>query len=633
MQRIELLSCTVLLLGSAALAAPSAKERQPSRARATVRGLVENTGHEPLPGVLVSAYAAKHLAYDVRDPVAQARTDDRGRYVLPLPHGVYSLTAVAEEHAPRTVGKIEVLGRDVSAPPVQLAAGELSLAGVVRDPDGAPLAGARVSIGPAAERSSGVNFPVTTDEAGRYRVRLAPGAYIIVADHPRFTYAQRFVVLEAERTLDFTMRGPVSAWSPSALRAQLENALIPLRHVSASEALDDLERAREVFASATVVGLGEANHGSHEIFLLKHRLFRFLVERLGFMVLAFECGIAEAEAIDAYLQTGQGDPAKLLAELGYWTWDTEEVLGVIVWMRRYNEIAEPERRLRFAGIDAYGTERYAREVRRILATVDATAATRFATTLDLLASSDAATRHERASDAERRALVDDVRRIEVTLVTLEDRVKHAGGEHAWRRATTYARNLRQLTEAMAAKGLDAMQRREVLMAENAAALTNEPGAKVAIWAHNEHLWLDDTGGDYLSLGAHLRRRLGDRYVSVATMFDRGTFRARDRRHGGPPGKVVDVTLGAAPAWSIEGFLAQSRRSLFVLDLRRLPPDLNAFLHTEVKGARGAGAVFTAESYLVRALVPADIYDVVLFMDRVTPSVPTPTGRARGERAL
>jgi erythromycin esterase len=45
----------------------------------------------------------------------------------------------------------------------------------------------------------------------------------------------------------------------------------------------------------------------------------------------------EAFDINEYVLTGNGDPVKALAGLYFWTWDTEEVLEMIRWMRRYND--------------------------------------------------------------------------------------------------------------------------------------------------------------------------------------------------------------------------------------------------------------------------------------------------------
>lgn len=94
---------------------------------------------------------------------------------------------------------------------------------------------------------------------------------------------------------------------------------------------------KSIIGDARIVALGEATHGTREFFQMKHRLLQFLVQELGFTVFALEANGPEADLLNEYVQTGKGDPAQLLAGLYYWTWDTQEVLDMIRWMRAYNE--------------------------------------------------------------------------------------------------------------------------------------------------------------------------------------------------------------------------------------------------------------------------------------------------------
>jgi len=79
--------------------------------------------------------------------------------------------------------------------------------------------------------------------------------------------------------------------------------------------LDDLEPLRSLVGDARIVSLGEATHGTREFFLMKHRILRFLVERMGFTAFAIEATWPEANRLDRYVRTGDGDPAVLLSGL------------------------------------------------------------------------------------------------------------------------------------------------------------------------------------------------------------------------------------------------------------------------------------------------------------------------------
>lgn len=127
----------------------------------------------------------------------------------------------------------------------------------------------------------------------------------------------------------------------------------PLRTVEPTGDHSDLDFLHDWIGKARIVALGEATHGTREFFQLKHRIFRHLVEREGFTAIAFEAGLPEAMDIDRYIQTGEGDPRSLLAQL-YWTWNTQEVLDLIKWMRTYNADSRHARKIHFYGFDPRG---------------------------------------------------------------------------------------------------------------------------------------------------------------------------------------------------------------------------------------------------------------------------------------
>lgn len=111
----------------------------------------------------------------------------------------------------------------------------------------------------------------------------------------------------------------------------------------------DLEFLHQYIVDKDMVSLGEATHGSHEIFTMKHRLIKHLVEHEAYTIITMEANMAEAELLNTYIQTGEGDPNKLLANLGYWVWNTQEVLDLIIWMKEYNHLSK--HKIKFMGFD------------------------------------------------------------------------------------------------------------------------------------------------------------------------------------------------------------------------------------------------------------------------------------------
>jgi len=67
----------------------------------------------------------------------------------------------------------------------------------------------------------------------------------------------------------------------------------------------DLEPFAKAVGDARIVMLGEATHGDGTTFLAKSRLVRFLHERMGFDVLAFESGLYDMRKAWERMQSGE----------------------------------------------------------------------------------------------------------------------------------------------------------------------------------------------------------------------------------------------------------------------------------------------------------------------------------------
>jgi len=95
-------------------------------------------------------------------------------------------------------------------------------------------------------------------------------------------------------------------------------------------------------ADASVVGLGEAAHGTRECFEHKYRLIRSLVTECGVRTVAFGVDAAAATVLDAFvrdesaLSTAPADAAAVLAEFDMWQWRTESVRDLLEWLEAFN---------------------------------------------------------------------------------------------------------------------------------------------------------------------------------------------------------------------------------------------------------------------------------------------------------
>jgi erythromycin esterase-like protein len=124
---------------------------------------------------------------------------------------------------------------------------------------------------------------------------------------------------------------------------------IRLETPEAGHGFADMQRLKQVVGNARMVSLGEATHGTREFFQMKHRMLEFLATEMGFTIFSIEANMPEAYRLNDYVLNGNGDPKQLLKGMYFWTWDTQEVLDMILWMREFNKSGKG--RLEFTGFD------------------------------------------------------------------------------------------------------------------------------------------------------------------------------------------------------------------------------------------------------------------------------------------
>jgi erythromycin esterase-like protein len=123
---------------------------------------------------------------------------------------------------------------------------------------------------------------------------------------------------------------------------------IPISTVEAGHGFKDLQPLKRVIQDARIVELGEATHGTREFFQLKHRMVELLASQMGFTIFSIEANMPEAYRLNDYVLHGNGDPKELLKGMYFWTWNTQEVLDMILWMRKFNQAGG---HLQFTGFD------------------------------------------------------------------------------------------------------------------------------------------------------------------------------------------------------------------------------------------------------------------------------------------
>lgn len=398
--------------------------------------------------------------------------------------------------------------------------------------------------------------------------------------------------------------------------AWLRSHAIPLATVEAGNGFADLQQLRTLIADARVVALGEATHGSREFFQLKHRLVEFLVTEMGFTTFAMEANWPEALAVNDYVLQGREEPAKALAGLRFWTWNTEEVLALIRWMHQANRSNLGARQLTFAGFDAQFTRLAAVALKQYLDRVDPEFAAQIAPRLAFFEKE--CRDYSGWAEADMSALLRVALDVEARLRTLERDYVVRSTVEEWRRHCQHARILRQVDEQRRA-GTDEKQRymiRDRAMAENVAWILDSEGpqSKVVLWAHNAHVARDSRGvfdGEVVSMGMHLARRLERELVVVGFAFGQGSFQAVVHEEGGRR-PIRGVSIGPAPVESFDATLACTGMPRFMIDLRHVDESVASWFR-EPQVTREIGAFFEGEEDMRQTIVPSARYDALAFI--------------------
>lgn len=148
--------------------------------------------------------------------------------------------------------------------------------------------------------------------------------------------------------------------APSALPA----GVYELAGVSETLPHTDLEPFRRIVGDARFVALGESYHTSGGFYQAKHRLIRFMVQEMGFRVVAMETPWLEALPATQYVASCAGSPEAALAGLNG-VWRDASVREMLRWLCEYNR-AHPGDPVTFLGFDIQEPWRTAPALRRFV---------------------------------------------------------------------------------------------------------------------------------------------------------------------------------------------------------------------------------------------------------------------------
>jgi len=394
---------------------------------------------------------------------------------------------------------------------------------------------------------------------------------------------------------------PKSSESPDTL----VNYLIPLQTTKPENGFKDLEALKEVLQNKKIIAMGEATHGTKEFFEMKHRMFEFLVEELGYRIFAIEADFARAQIVNDYILYGKGSLSDSLKALKSWIWQTEEVANLIEWMRNYNQNPNNSSKIKFYGFDISGDP-----------SISKTRIMEYLKEVDAGTFGDASSNFNSLTIEELELLLDENKQSYINQTS----------ESEYNMIYQHLNIIKQNAVFLdTPRGMDSFNLRDYYMAENVQWIVDYEkqfgNVKIMLWAHNGH-----AAKEFLTsvpLGKHLYEIYSDELYTIGFDFYKGSLRAY-------PGTIFGTVISNIVEFNVrlnEGYFASSFHKTGIpigfIDFKSSSKDeaLNNWL-SETHYIRHIGAVYSPYIHQTMPSVPINAFDAIIFVDETSAAIGT-----------
>ena len=335
------------------------------------------------------------------------------------------------------------------------------------------------------------------------------------------------------------------------------------------EDFSDMEPLAKAIGNARIVQLGEQTHGDGATFYAKIRLIKFLHQKLGFDVLAFESGLYDCHKAWELLLSGT-EPYEAFRNGVFGVWGISEQVRPLI--EYWGRTARSNRPLELCGFDCQFTARASRDLLH-----------EDVNNLFNKLSTDALSSKQRIYILETLTKLSDLQQ-KPRDPNQEERELLQGGLLLWGKALDYAKPSVVLPEnelafwrqfvasttilaAMVSEPNDEGNLRDQQMARNLVwfARTAFPNRKIIVWAASSHITRNPPSDwNMTSMGNEVWKELGKSVYTIGFTAAEGWWKAAHLRIG--------VRLEAPAAGSIEDIFMQAGLENAFVDFRNLDSD-------------------------------------------------------------
>ena len=364
--------------------------------------------------------------------------------------------------------------------------------------------------------------------------------------------------------------------------------------------------------AARIIGIGESTHGTADFTELPRELLAYLAAECGYNTLIIESMVGEVAYLNDYVLGKRDDLDDILIDINTtWRYRTTQFIELINWIRAYNQ-AHADNPIEIHGMEMQLVHADAQRVQDYLQLVGSQSEVP-----DI-------NQHlwQQITRDQQLEWYTQLQTILSEFESNQESWSSTHGQDAYWTAYHHAEVIQQFLLAIAQpREQRKHDLRDIYMAENIEWIMWHRGeeSKALVWAHNSHIADGVDNGIVDVLGHQLRKRFGDSYFAIATLFGTGSYYAFPPNANEVGWKFELYDRSTIQPDTFTAVLDKLGRPNAFVDFRAArarSESLDCELNAPMKIMSGAGAQkYPTETRLYNL---GSMFDAVIYLDKTRP---------------